>query len=62
MDRYETQQSVGLARWRAECAGEIAPQRELRDLLRRYGWTGRQIGLAFEALGGITVHPSTVST
>lgn len=55
---YSSRQSVGLARWRAECAGELAPPRDLRDLRHRYGWTGPQINLAFEALAGIPVHPA----
>lgn len=57
MNTYGTQKLVGLARWRAECAGEIAPPTELRVLRRRYGWTSRQISIAFEALAGVEVYP-----
>jgi hypothetical protein len=56
MPAYETQQLGGLARWRAECAGEIVPPSELCDLRRRCGWTSQQINSAFEALAGTPVH------
>ena len=56
MTTYETQQLGGLARWQAECAGEISPPPELCDLRRRCGWKPQQISLAFEALAGIPVH------
>jgi hypothetical protein len=61
MPAYRSQQLVGLARWRAECAGEIAPPPELRYLRGRYGWTSRQISLAFEALQSVPVHPAQPS-
>jgi hypothetical protein len=48
--------SVGLARWRAEGAGDVAPPPELRDLRRRYGWTEQQISIAFEVLADLPVH------
>lgn len=35
--------------------GTIAPPPELRALRRRFGWTSRQISVAFEALAQVTV-------
>ena len=56
MNEYWTPQSFGLARWRAECAGEMTPPPGLRDARRRSGWTDRQVSVAFEALAHLPVH------
>lgn len=58
MSTYRTPQSLGLARWRAECAGEMTPPPELRDSRRRCGWTDQQISVAFEALAQLPVQPT----
>jgi hypothetical protein len=58
MSRYRTPQSFGLARWRAECAGEMTPPPELADARRRCGWTDQQVSVAFEALAHLPVHPT----